>query len=104
MSEFVESSFRSNAWRIGWSLDSVDRDRLRDFLSSGLFECAQDVCRAAFPASELYASYCWPDGSWTAEVLYDNLLHDGVGPTEAAALINAIKRILQHSEGAAPQH
>jgi hypothetical protein len=104
MSEFVESCFRSNAWRIGWSLDSVDRDRLRDFLSSGSVESAKDVCRAAFPASEFYGSYCWPNGIWTVEVLYDNLLHDGEGPTEAAALIDAIKRILRHCEVAPARH
>jgi len=104
MSEFVESSFRSEAWKIGWSLDSVDRDRLRGFLDLGAFECAQDVCRAAVPSSEFYGSYCWPDGNWTAEIIYDNLLHDGDGPTEAAALIDAIKKILQHGEDTEARH
>jgi hypothetical protein len=104
MSEFLENSFRSKAWQMGWSLDSVDREQLKEFLESGSFESARDVCRAAFPASEFYGSYCWPDGEWTAEILYDNLLYDGEGPTEAAALIDAIKRISRHAQDVAARY
>lgn len=71
------------------------RDCLRKYLVTESFENAQKLCRKVFPTSEFYSSQRTPDGSWIATIRFDNLLHDGEGPTEASALVDAIVRIAE---------
>ena len=68
-------------------------DALRKFLESGSFESAQKLCVSAIPTSEFYSSQCLADGSWIATIRFDNLLHDGEGPTEVAALVDVVARV-----------
>lgn len=42
---------------------------------------------------EIYSLDCMPDGSWVAEVRFDNLLHEGIGATQAEAIAAAMLEI-----------
>jgi hypothetical protein len=91
--ELVAIEFRSKALRVDRSLEGRVQECLKEFANSGSIQSAQNLRQAAFPTSEFYASRCLPDGSWVVEIRYDNLLHEGEGPTEAAALVDAVMRI-----------
>lgn len=44
------------------------------------------------PTSETHSTTLLGD-TWIAEILFDNLLHQGTGPTEADAVLNALDGI-----------
>jgi len=93
MHELIVVDFHSRELQLKWCRESRVREYLRKFLETGSFESAQKLCCNAIPTSEFYSSQCLPDGTWIATIRFDNLLHEGGGPTEAAALIDAITRI-----------
>ena len=100
MGDLVSIAFCSKELRVDRSMEKKVQECLSEFEKTGSLQSAQKLRQLALPTSEFFASRSLPDGSWTVEIRYDNLLHDGEGPTKAAALIDAIKRILQHCEGA----
>ena len=55
---------------------------------------------AAQPTAQIYSTYLLGD-TWEVEVLFDNLLHQGVGPTEADAVLNARDGIAEVLSGQA---
>jgi hypothetical protein len=62
------------------------------------FKTIQDAQRlrsAVLPSSELVALSRMPDGIWLAELRYDNLLHEGWGESEAAAVVDAVAKIVE---------
>jgi hypothetical protein len=91
--ELVTIEFRSKSLGVDRSLEGRVQECLKEFANSGSFNSAQNLRHLAFPTSEYYASRCLPDGRWVVEIRYDNLLHEGEGPTEAAALVDAVMRI-----------
>lgn len=104
MGDLVSIAFRSKELRVDRSIEKKVQECLREFEKTGSLQSAQKLRQLALPTSAFFASRSLPDASWAVEIRYDNLLHDGEGPTEAAALIDAIKRILQHCEGATAPH
>jgi hypothetical protein len=90
MGKVVAVAFRSKALQVERSLESRVRECVKDFSESGSFMSAQNLCRAAFPSCEIYDSRRLANGKWAVEIRYDNLLHEGEGQTEAAALVDAI--------------
>jgi hypothetical protein len=90
MSNVVAIAFRSKALQVDRSSENRVRECLKDFSQSGSFQSAQNLCRAAFPSCEIHGSRRLANGKWAVEIRYDNLLHEGEGPTEAAALVDAI--------------
>jgi hypothetical protein len=91
--ELIAIEFRSKALRVDRSLEGRVQECLKEFEKSGSIHSAQNLRHVAFPTSEFYGARCLPDGSWVVEIRYDNLLHEGEGPTEAAALVDAVMRI-----------
>jgi hypothetical protein len=104
MGDLVSLTFLSKELRSDRSIRKKVQECLTEFEKTGSFHSAQKLRQIALPTSEFFASRSLPDGSWAVEIRYDNLLHDGEGPTEAAALFDAIKRILRHFEGATARH
>ena len=91
MPEVITVDFQS---RVEQSDNGTElRTCLCNFLTAQTLETAQNLCDKIFPTSEFYSSQCLVDGRWIATVRFDNLLHDGEGPTEAAALLDALARI-----------
>lgn len=68
------------------------RKKLRDTLAGS----DKSKSAAALPDLEVTWTFSTPDGVWIAEVNYDNILHEGEGPTQAKAIANAILRIMEH--------
>jgi len=66
---------------------------IRTYLNNPNFEAAYRVCKAALPGLEFYASRRSPCGTWTVEVLYDNLVHEGHAEDEASGLLDAAAQI-----------
>ena len=95
MGDLVTIEFASKALRVERSLADKARKCLDEFLKYGSFKSAEKLRLIAIPASEFAGALCLPDGSWIAEIRYDNLLHEGEGETEAAALVDAILRIAE---------
>ena len=93
MGELVAIEFRSKALRVDRLLESRVQECLKEFAKSGSLQSAQNLRHVIFPTSEFYAARCLPDGSWVVEIRYDNLLHEGEGQTEAAALVDAVMQI-----------
>ena len=76
-----------------WKPGGLEQYCLDHFLATNDDQSANLLCTLAFPRSSLRDLQLSPCGQWTAVVMYDNLLHDGEGPTEGAALMNALKKI-----------
>ena len=53
----------------------------------------ETIGREAYPSAEIDSLDCMPDGTWVAEVRFDNLLFEGIGTSEASALAAAILEI-----------
>lgn len=49
----------------------------------------------AFKNYEIYSLDCMPDGTWIAELRFDNLLHEGTGITAADAIAAAVSHIVE---------
>lgn len=49
----------------------------------------------AFKSYEIYSLDCMPDGTWIAELRFDNLLHAGTGTTAAGAIAAAVSQIVE---------
>jgi hypothetical protein len=77
------------------SQDRAVRECLSEFSKSGSFSVAQRLRHIAFPTSQFAGSLLLPNNRWIAEIRYDHLLHEGEGETEAAALVDAISRMLE---------
>jgi hypothetical protein len=99
MSGLWTSDLQSLSTQLGWK--SAERECLRHFVELGDDHFASQLCGLAFPGAVLRDLYVDDQGLWTAEVIYDNLLHSGEGRTEAAALIDALRTI---SEASAESH
>lgn len=95
MPELIVIEPQAGNLRRSWSMKARARVRLQEFLRSRSFESAQSLCSTVIPTSEFYASQCFSDGHWTATIRFDNLLHDGEGDSEVAALLDAIRQITQ---------
>lgn len=78
--------------------DRAEDDRVRkllqEFSESGSLQTAERLRQIALPASDFAGSICLSHGQWIAEIRYDHLLHEGEGQTEAAALVDAVLRIM----------
>lgn len=70
---------------------------LDDISNATSWETAERLCLRALPSCEIY-SVRPTDCGWTVEIEYDNLLHEGVGPRQVAALSNALRGILETLE------
>jgi hypothetical protein len=77
------------------SQDRAVRECLSEFLKSKSFSVAQRLRHIAFPSSQFAGSLLLPNDRWIAEIRYDHLLHEGEGETEAAALVDAVLRMLE---------
>jgi hypothetical protein len=93
MGELVSIAFRSKELRVDRSIENKVQECLTHFEKTGSFQSAQKLRQIALPTSEFFASRSLPDGKWVVEIRYDNLLHEGEGPTQAAALVDAVVRI-----------
>ena len=93
MGELVSISFRSKELRVDRSIEKKVQECLTEFEKTGSFQSAQKRRQLALPTSEFFASRPLADGNWVVEIRYDNLLHDGEGATEAAALVDAVMQI-----------
>jgi hypothetical protein len=79
--------------------DLIAESHFRDVLKAEDDEAAQCLCDAFLPGSAFYGFQLWPNGVWSAVVLYDNLLHDGAGKDAADALLAALRGVLGILEG-----
>ncbi len=69
------------------------RECLNEFKRSGTVTSAERLRLTLLPRSTVYDSFCCPDGKWFVELRFDELLHDGKGNTEAAALVDVVLRV-----------
>ena len=78
-------------------VDQNTQGQVQEFIQAYLedpsFETAYKVCKAALPGFEFYASRRSELGTWTVEVLYDNLVHEGHAEDEASGLLDAAAQI-----------
>ena len=95
MGELIKTIFGLKDER---SLDRAARECLSEFSKSGSFSAAQRLRQVAFPTSEFAGSLLLPNNRWIAEIRFDHLLHEGEGETEAAALVDAVLRMLEATE------
>jgi hypothetical protein len=102
MGELVSIEFRSKELRVDRSIEKKVQECLTEFENTASFQSAQKLRQIALPTSEFFASRSLPDGKWVVEIRYDNLLHEGEGSTQAAALVDAVIRIA-HSIRNQPQ-
>ncbi len=86
--------FRSNLFSSGKLAEYLNQ-----FEQSGTFESAERFRRLVLPQSVLYDSQRCSDGKWTVELRFDDVLHHGEGQTEAAALVDAVVRIMRLISG-----
>ena len=93
MGKLVAVEFGSKHLQVVRSIEGKVRRCLQDFMQSGSFRDADNLRRMALPESRLYGSRLVSTEHWLVEVVYDNLIHEGEGKTEAAALVDAIQRI-----------
>lgn len=83
--EFSELQFRA---------DTGSSVILDGILSASSWESAEALCFRALPSCDVYSvrpSSC----GWCVEIEYDNLLHEGKGATQLAALSDALRGILE---------
>ena len=92
MGELIKTIFGSQDDQ---SRDRAIRECLNEFSKSGSVVVAQRLRQLAFPLSQFAGSLLLPNDRWIAEVRYDHLLHEGEGETEAAALVDAVLRMLE---------
>ena len=91
MSGLWTSDLQSLSTRLGWK--GAEQECLRHFVELGDDHFASQLCDLAFPGARLRDLHVNEQGVWTAEVIYDNLLHGGEGYTEAAAPVDALLNI-----------
>ena len=94
MGELVTINFRSQAIRTDRAPEVKVRDCLKAFNETGTYDAALKLCRTC-PDCEVGLAQALSNGRWLVEVRYDNLLHEGEGETEAAALVDAVLQILE---------
>lgn len=93
MGDLVAINFRSRVLRADQGLEDKTRECIEIFQKTGTYQSALNVCRAACPGCDVGVAQRLHDGRFRVEVRYDNLLHEGEGETEAAALMDAILHI-----------
>jgi hypothetical protein len=93
MGELVSIAFRSKELRVDRSIEKKVQECLTEFEKTGSFQSAQKLRQVTLPTSEFFASRPLPNGKFVVEIRYDNLLHEGEGATEAAALVDAVMHI-----------
>jgi hypothetical protein len=93
MGDLVAINLRSRVLRADRGLEDKIRECVEIFQKTGTYQSALNVCRAACPGCDVGFSQRLPEGQFRVEVRYDNLLHEGEGETEAAALMDAILHI-----------
>ena len=98
MGELISAKFGSKIVRDELVLENATRECLGEFKNSGSFSVAQRLRQIAFPASTFVGSLLLPNDRWIAEIRFDHLLHEGEGETEAAALVDAVLRMLEATE------
>lgn len=74
--------------------DDRVRKLLQEFSESGSLQTAERLRKIALPESDFAGSLCLSEVQWIAEIRYDHLLHEGEGQTKAAALVDAVLRIM----------
>lgn len=83
--------------------DLLTETHFREVLKTDDDEQAQGLCDAILPTSMFYGFQLWPNGTWSAVVSYDNLLHDGAGKSAADSLLAALRSVVNildgHAEG-----
>jgi hypothetical protein len=99
MGGLVAIDFGSRVIRTDRDLENKVRECLKAFEKMGAYATALNLCRTACPGCEVGLTRVLPGGRWLVEVRYDNLLHEGAGETEAAALIDAILHISETVAG-----
>jgi len=89
----IAVEFGSQKLSVERSVEGRVRSCLELFQKTQSFKDADNLRRVAFPSSVLYGSQLLGADHWRVEVLYNNLIHEGEGSTEAAALIDAVQHI-----------
>jgi hypothetical protein len=100
LGKLVSIKFQSQISRVEQLARAKVRECLEEFSKSGSFSAADALRRAAFPKSEYVGSHERADGVWLAEIRYDHLLHEGVGTSQAAALVNAVLHMCDATDDA----
>lgn len=99
MGELVAIDFQARVIRTDRKLEMKVRECLKSFEDAGTYATALHLCRTACSGCEVGSAQLLPDGRWVIEVRYDNLLHEGEGESEAAALVDAILHISEVTLG-----
>jgi hypothetical protein len=98
MGELVAIDCGSRAIRTNRALEAKVRECVKTFEETGTYDAALNLCRTSCPGCAVGLARRLSDERWMVEVRYDHLLHEGVGVTAAAALVDAILHISETVE------
>jgi hypothetical protein len=98
--KLISLEFHRKPVRVEKSLGGKLSRALEEFEKKRSFLAGQDLRVAVLPNSEFHRSWRQPNGIWIAELRYDNLIHQGEGPSEGAALVDAVLGIVNVIEDA----